>query len=91
MKYFHNIYGWSRWNIVGYELYIDENEPFNDAKYHTTGVSTLDVSSMAEQTQDDEGEDQVYHQPRNDIPNCTRNRFEKTIKTWFWIGVLFKA
>ena len=91
MKYCHNNNGWSRWNIVGYELYIDENEPFNDAKYHTTGVSTIDVSSMAEQTQDDEGEDQVYHQPRNSIPNCTRNRFEKTIITWLRIGVSFKA
>ena len=91
MKYFYNKYRWSRWNVVGFELYIDENEPFNDAIYHTTGVSTIDVSSMAEQTQDDVGEDQVHHQPRNIIPNCTRNRFEKTIKTWLWIGFLFKA
>ena len=46
---------------------------------------------MAEQTQHDEGEDQVYHQTRNSNPNGTRKRFEKRIKTRLRIGALFQG
>ena len=46
---------------------------------------------MAEQTQHDEREDQVYHQTRNSNPNGTRKRFEKRIKTRLRIGALFQG
>ena len=69
--------------------YINEKEPFNYAKYPTASGSPISVSPMAEQTQHDEGEDQVYHQARNRIPNGTRKRFEKRIKTRLPIGALF--
>ena len=46
---------------------------------------------MAEQTQHDEGKDQVYHQTRNSIPNGPRKHFEKRIKTRLRIGGLFQG
>ena len=45
---------------------------------------------MAEQTQHDEGKDQVYHQKRNSNPNVTRKRYEKRMKSRLRVGVLFQ-